>query len=392
MCGPVLRRHADPRIRQVRHVGLRLLDLVGEQRLVDGTVIHVSKRHTSAGQHAAELDDPADQIRVGLLPKGFFALAEELIQEGRDRVRERVRIEPGGTQGIPRQPTIETQLDVVLASVQLGQHPTDVVAKIALHFQDQRRRAPLGIRRLPAEELARERVHTRRRLAGPDRAENRHARIEAPLRDRQPFGGRALDGSDRVMDLADDDGRPVGRRRKRPARKAGPEPYTDAHPGEPDPGCAVEQVPGEEHGHAGRDVVPRDDGAVHVRGVVADEHRHGIGLGKHAGPRPGARDTDAADDQERADASVRHRAARLGSSSGPRAGRGAFLQGYIQTGATSPKARGGMGHPPLLFLGHPPAVRVPFSLPRSLPRNGARCGGTIREQPRGWSAGRWARS
>ena len=136
----------------------------------------------------------------------------------------------------------------------LGQHPADVVAKIALHFKDQRRRAPLGIRRLPAQELARDRVHTRRRLAGPDRAENRHAGIEATLRDRQPFGSRALDGSDRVMDLADDDRRPVRRRRKRPRRKAGPEPHTDAHPGEPDPRCADEQLPGEEHGHAGRDV------------------------------------------------------------------------------------------------------------------------------------------
>ena len=80
---------------------------------------------------------------------------------------------------------------------------------------------------------------------------------------------------------------------------------------------------------------------LHVRGVVADEHRHGIGLGKRAGPRPGAPDTDAADDQERADESVKHRAARRCSSSGPRAGRGAFPQGYIQTGATPPRRRGG---------------------------------------------------
>ena len=198
------------------------------------------------------------------------------------------------------------------------------MAKIALHFQDQRRRAPLGIRRVPAEELARERVHTRRRFTGPDGADNHHAGIESPLRDRQPFGSRALGGFDRVMDLADDDRRPIRRRRKGPARKAGPAPHTDAHPGEPDPRRADEELPGQERGHAGRHVVPRDGGAVHIRGVVADEHRHGIGLGKRAGPRPGARDTHAADDQERADESVTHGAARRGSSSGPHAGRGAF--------------------------------------------------------------------
>ena len=86
-----------------------------------------------------------------------------------------------------------------------------------------------------------------------------------------------------VMDLAADDGRAVRRRRKWPRGKVGPEPHTDAHPGEPDPRRTDEELPGQEHGHAGREVVPRDDGAIHVRGVGADEHRHGIGLGKRAG-------------------------------------------------------------------------------------------------------------
>ena len=47
---------------------------------------------------------------------------------------------------------------------------------------------------------------------------------------------------------------------------------------------------GQQRGHAGRHVVSRDDGAVHVRGVVVDQDRHGIGLEKRAGPRPGAPD------------------------------------------------------------------------------------------------------
>ena len=146
-----------------------------------------------------------------------------------------------------------------------------------------------------------ERVHTGRRFAGPDRAENRHAGIKSTLGDRQPFRGRALDGSDRVMHFPDDDRGAVRRRRKWPRGQAGPEPETDAHPGEPDPRRAEEELAGEEHGHAGRDVVPRDDARVHGGRVIADEHRHGIALGEHAGPRPGARGTDAADDEERAD-------------------------------------------------------------------------------------------
>ena len=93
------RRDGDPRVGHIGRVGLRLLNLLGEQRLVDGAVVHVAQRHPSAGQHPVQLDDPADEIRVGLLPERFFALAEQLIQEGRDRVGERVRIEPCRTQG-----------------------------------------------------------------------------------------------------------------------------------------------------------------------------------------------------------------------------------------------------------------------------------------------------
>ena len=40
-----------------------------EASLVNGAVVHVAQRHPSAGQHPVQLDDPADQIRVGLLPE-----------------------------------------------------------------------------------------------------------------------------------------------------------------------------------------------------------------------------------------------------------------------------------------------------------------------------------
>ena len=334
-----------------------------------------SQRHPSAGQDAVQLDDPADEVGVGLLPKGFLALAEQLVEQRRDGVRERVRIEPRRAQGIPCQPAIETQLDVVVAAAQLGQHPADVVAKVALDFQDERGRSALGIVGLPAEELARERVHTRGRLAGPDRAENRHAGIESPLRDRQPFRGRALGERDRVMHFADDDRRAVRRRRQRPRGKAGPEPQTDAHPGEPDPGCAEEKLPGQQRGHAGREVVPRDDGGVHIRRVVADEHGHGIGLGKCARPRPGAGGADAADDKHGADESVTHRAAPRGPSSGPRAGRGAFPQGYIRTGATPPTAAGASDTGPDTVADTPPLAE---------PRQRSKRGGRSRPFPHRW--------
>ena len=76
----------------------------------------------------------------------------------------------------------------------------------------------------------------------------------------------------------------------------------------------------EEHGHARRDVVPGDDGDVHVRRVVADENGHGIGLGETAGPRPRGHGTDAADDKKDAGERVKHRAPRAGRSAVVRVG------------------------------------------------------------------------
>ena len=80
--------------------------------------------------------------------------------------------------------------------------------RIAFDFQDQRGRSPRGIVRVPAQELARDRVQTGGGLTGADRAEHRHAGRESVLGNGQPFWGRALDGSDRGMDLPDDDRRP----------------------------------------------------------------------------------------------------------------------------------------------------------------------------------------
>ena len=132
---------------------------------------------------------------------------------------------------------------------------------------------------------------------------------------------------------------PVGRRRNR-------RPHTDAHPGEPDPGCADEKLAGRERGHAGRHVVPRDDGAVHVRGVAGVWQRTRTATGSASGNAPGHVQAHATLTPPTT------RNARMSRSSmgplvsadrpGPRAGRGAFPQGYMETGATPPKAGGGV--------------------------------------------------
>ena len=70
-----------------------------------------------------------------------------------------------------------------------------------------------------------------------------------------------LTGLNRVVYLADDDGRTLGRGRKWPARKAGAEPQPDVHPGEPDPAGADEALAGEKH-------VPASRTRVRVRSVL----------------------------------------------------------------------------------------------------------------------------
>ena len=100
----------------------------------------------------------------------------KLIQKWTPRCkRSEYEIQPRCTQRIPCNLTIEGQLDVVGFAFGVFEDRADVVTEIALDFQDERGRSPLGIVGLPAQQLARERVHTRRSLAGPDAPENRHA-------------------------------------------------------------------------------------------------------------------------------------------------------------------------------------------------------------------------
>ena len=229
-------REDDPRLAERVGERLRLFDRVGEELLVDRAMVDVLKRHPFARQHAVELDDPLDQVGVRLLPERFFPLAEELIQEGRHGVGERVGIEPPRAERIPGHAARHAQFEVVILAAHVGEHPADVVTQIPLHFEHDRRRAPLGIRRVPAQQLTREGVQTRGGLAGPDGPDNRRAGIEPPLRDDEPVRGGTLHQVDGVVHLADNDGRAVGGRRQRPVWKAGAEPHPAAPSGEPDAG------------------------------------------------------------------------------------------------------------------------------------------------------------
>ena len=72
------------------------------------------QRDPATGEHLVGLDDPAAEIRVNLLPEGLFPLAEKLIEQARNRVRERVGIQRLARLGIPAPTSIQPELDLVL--------------------------------------------------------------------------------------------------------------------------------------------------------------------------------------------------------------------------------------------------------------------------------------
>src|SRR6202042_1937577 len=81
-------------------------------------------------------DDELHEVSVGLLPEGFLATAEKVIQERRDVVGECVRVEVI-VEGVIAVFRIETDFYVILGSLVTCQHVFYLSAKVALHLQDE---------------------------------------------------------------------------------------------------------------------------------------------------------------------------------------------------------------------------------------------------------------
>ena len=70
--------------------------------------------------------DPADEVRIGLLPEGFPALPEELVDECRDAVGERVGVEERVVEGVPLPGAAKPDLEVVVPEPGVAQDAADV--------------------------------------------------------------------------------------------------------------------------------------------------------------------------------------------------------------------------------------------------------------------------
>ena len=129
---------------------VRLLDLLVDAVGVDGAVVEVAEGHPLVGERAVEFDQPADEVGVRLLPEGLLALAEELVEQRRDGVGERVAVQGGG-KGVPLPAAAEGEFGVVVAPAGVFEHGADVVAEVALDFEHEGGGPLLRVRGLPRE-------------------------------------------------------------------------------------------------------------------------------------------------------------------------------------------------------------------------------------------------
>ena len=112
-----------------------LADLPAEQLRVDRAAVDVLQRDPAPGQEPVQFDDPAHEVRVGLLPERFSALAEELVDQGGDAVGERIGVEQRIVDRVPLPGAVEADLQVVAPAPGAFEDPAHVVAEARLSLR-----------------------------------------------------------------------------------------------------------------------------------------------------------------------------------------------------------------------------------------------------------------
>jgi hypothetical protein len=144
--------------------------------------------------------------RVRLLPEWLLRFAEQVVQQRCYRVGDRVRIELV-VQRVVADASIEPHLDVVGVSARPAEHGPDLAAEVTFDLQDEATNLPGRVVCLPAKELVHVRIHACGRLAGADRAQDHHPRVQASLRDGEPLGTRRRSWRRLIVLFAEDERR-----------------------------------------------------------------------------------------------------------------------------------------------------------------------------------------
>ena len=127
-------------------------------------------------------DDEFYEVGVGLLPEGFLAAAEEVVQQRSDVVREGVGIEVV-VKGVVTLLGFEADFDVVAGASVPCEDLLHFPAEVAFHFQNESADAAVGVSGAIRQNLLGEGVHTACRFPRADRAHYGDAREKASFRD-----------------------------------------------------------------------------------------------------------------------------------------------------------------------------------------------------------------
>src|SRR5216684_2408824 len=132
-------------------------------------------------------DDELDEVRVRLLPKGFFALAKQVVQKGCDSVGQGVAFEIV-VKRVVSPLGIQADFDVIASAASLQQDIFNLAAKVALNFKHQRTRFGVRVCCSIAQQLVGERVHAASRLSTTGGTNHDRAGKQPTLRDDEPSG------------------------------------------------------------------------------------------------------------------------------------------------------------------------------------------------------------
>ena len=186
------------RLRQRRLQGT---DLALDLRVFEDVAVHLRERRVAVDEPPQQ-DDELEQIGVGLLPEGLLGFAEQVVHQCGDRKGDRVRVEVV-VERVVADVAAEPNLRVVRFAPGATEHPSHLLAEVALHFEDEAADLSVRIARSPAEELFGVGIHAGRRLSRADRTDDHHARVEPSLRDREPCRRRCASGCRFKMRLAE---------------------------------------------------------------------------------------------------------------------------------------------------------------------------------------------
>ena len=97
--------------------------------------VYTKEHYCTSMDEPVQFDNPAHEVRVGLLPKRLAALAEELVDQGGDAVGERVGVEQRIVERVPLPRAVEPDLEVVVRAAGVLEDPPHAVAEARLSLR-----------------------------------------------------------------------------------------------------------------------------------------------------------------------------------------------------------------------------------------------------------------